>query len=78
MTAPMRSTPAYQSLHAKLVQEVRSEPVEAAETQDAGQHVFGLVSAAMSLRTLPDNALLIFLTNRQIRAEIRARKRKAA
>lgn len=28
--------------------------------------------------TAADEALLIFLTNRQIRAEIRARKRKAA
>jgi len=53
MTAPMRTTPAYHSLHSKLVQEVRSEPVTPLECEDAGQHMHGLLSACASVCALP-------------------------
>lgn len=53
MTKPMRSTAAYEMLHSKLVQEVRSEAVQPVEDLTAGQYVFGLLSACASVCALP-------------------------
>lgn len=53
MTKAMRSTEAYATLHSKLIQEVRSEPVEPVEQPDAGMYVHGLLSACASVCALP-------------------------
>ena len=53
MTLAMKKTDAYASLHAKLVQEVRSEPVEPVEDVTAGQHIHCLLSAAVGVCALP-------------------------
>ena len=55
MTRPMKSTEAYAALHSRLIQEVRSEPVQTVEQEDAGQYVYGLLSACASVCALPSH-----------------------
>ena len=53
MTKPMKATEAYATLHSKLIQEVRSEPVEADPEPDAGPYMHCLLSAQAALCALP-------------------------
>lgn len=53
MTIAMRKTDQYAELHAKLAQEVRSEPVEPVEDLTAGMYVFSLLSACSAVCALP-------------------------
>ena len=56
MTAPMKANPTYQALHARLVEEVRSAPVEADDAYDvAGQTIHCLLSAQAALCAMPDH-----------------------
>ena len=70
MTLAMKKTDAYASLHAKLVQEVRSEPLEAPEDAEVGNIVHCLLSAQAAVCALPD-AMLAEDDIRDIRNVIR-------
>ena len=53
MTLAMKKTDAYASLHAKLIEEVRSEPLEAPEDAEVGNIVHCLLSAQAAVCALP-------------------------